>query len=155
LEAREALLKAKELFLKIGDADESVARQAAGEEQELENLIEGWYYGEEMHVFAKALGRYLLRFVDHLHEQDISAKARRKHIDNCWYVGYLECNSGCQDKFVPGKVFFSPDALYDYEFKKKFFGSKSAMTSYRSTWRKLYAYTRALGHLDGAERDTS
>jgi hypothetical protein len=31
LEAREALLKAKELFLKIGDADDAVARQAAAE----------------------------------------------------------------------------------------------------------------------------
>ncbi|MFH1114210.1 MAG: hypothetical protein V1792_09840 [Pseudomonadota bacterium] len=31
MEAREALLKARQVFLKIGDADESVARQAASE----------------------------------------------------------------------------------------------------------------------------
>jgi hypothetical protein len=125
------------------------------EDQKLEDFIEDWYYGEGMHEFAKALGRYLLGFVDHLHEQDISQETRRKHTDNCWYIGYLECNFGDRDEFVPGEVFYSPEAPYDYEFKRKFFSSKSAMTSYRSTWRKLHAYTKALGHLDGAERDSS
>ncbi|MFC1835339.1 hypothetical protein ACFL2Q_11485 [Thermodesulfobacteriota bacterium] len=121
------------------------------EDQELEDFIEEWYYGEEMYKFAKPLGRYLLEFIDHLHEQDISEKTKRKHTDNCWYIGYLECNFGYQDEFVPGDVFYSPEAPYDYEFKRKFFSSKSAITSYRSTWRKLYAYTKELGHLDGAE----
>jgi hypothetical protein len=125
------------------------------EEKRLEDYIEDWYYGEEMNKFAKALGRYLLQFIDHLREQDISQKTRRKHMDNCWYIGYLECNFGYRDEFVPEEVFYSPDAPYDYEFKRKFFSSKSAMTAYRATWRKLYTYTRALGHLDGAERDSS
>ncbi len=123
------------------------------EDQELEDFIEEWYYGEEMYRFAAPLGRYLLEFIDRLSEQDISEKTRRKHIDNCWYIGYLECNFGYQDEFVPGEVFYSPDTPYDYEFKRKFFSSKSAMTSYRSTWRKLYTYTKAMGHIDGAARE--
>ena len=125
------------------------------EEQELEDFIEDWYYGEEMYEFAKPLGKYLFQFADHLHEQNMSEKTRRKHLDNCWYIGYLECNFGYRDDFVPGEVFYSPESPYDYEFKRKFFSSKSAMTSYRSTWRKLHAYTKGLGHLNSAERDSS
>ena len=124
------------------------------EDQELEDFIEEWYYGDEMRQFAEPLGRYLLQFIDHLHGLDISEKTRRKHMDNCWYIGYLECNFGYRDEFVPGEVFCIPEAPYDYEFRRKFFSSKSAVTSYRSTWRKLYAYTRDLGHLDGVERDS-
>ncbi len=120
------------------------------EEKELEDFIEDWYYGEDMHEFAEALGRHLLGFIDYLQGQDISEKTKRKHTDNCWYIGYLECNFGYRDEFVPGEVFDRSDAPYDYEFKRKFFSSRSAMTSYRSTWRRLHAYTRALGHLDGA-----
>ncbi|MFC1834112.1 hypothetical protein ACFL2Q_05175 [Thermodesulfobacteriota bacterium] len=115
------------------------------EDQELEEFIDEWYYGEEMYRFAAPLGRYLLRFIDYLSEQDISEKTRRKHIDNCWYIGYLECNFTYHDEFVPGEVFYSPDAPHDYDFKRKFFSSKSAVASYRSTWRKLHAYTKELG----------
>jgi hypothetical protein len=124
-------------------------------DQELGDFIGEWYYGDEMYRFAKPLGRYLLEFIDHLSEQNLSEKTRRKHIDNCWYIGYLQCNFGYQDEFNPGEVFCVPDAPYDYEFKRKFFSSKSAVISYRSTWRKLYAYTRDLGRLDGVERDSS
>lgn len=125
------------------------------EDQELEDFIEEWYYGDEMRQFAEPLGRYLMEFIDHLQGLDISEKTKRKHIDNCWYIGYLECNFGYQDEFNPGEVFCIPEAPYDYEFKRKFFSSKSAVTSYRSTWRKLYSYTKAMGHLDGMERDSS
>lgn len=52
------------------------------EDQELEDFIEEWYYGDEIHEFAKALGRYLLQFIDHLSEQDTSVQTRRKHMDN-------------------------------------------------------------------------
>ena len=75
------------------------------EEKELEDFIEDWYYGEDMHEFAKALGRHLLGFIDYLQGQDISEKTKGKHTDNCWYIGYLECNFGYRDEFVPGEVF--------------------------------------------------
>ena len=66
-----------------GTAGDGMKAIMTNEEQELEDFIGDWYYGEEMHVFAKALGRYLLQFIDHLHQQDMSEKTRRKHIDNC------------------------------------------------------------------------
>jgi len=121
------------------------------EEQELEDYIKDWYYGDEMHGFAKALGRYLLKFIAYLHKQDMSEKTRHKHIDNCWCIGYLECNFGYHDEFVPGSVFYSPSAGHEYDFARKLSSSKSAMTSYRSTMRKLYRYTKGLGHFSGAE----
>ena len=122
-------------------------------EQRLEDYIEDWYYGEESHDFAKALGRYLLQLIDHLYEQKLSEKTRRKHIDNCWYIGYLECNYRYRDEFVPGDIFYGPKADHEYEFDKKISHSKYAIDSYRATWRKLYTYTKALGHLDGTERN--
>jgi len=134
-----------------GTAGDGMKAIMTNKEQELGDFIEDWYYGEEMHVFAKALGRYLLQFIDHLHEQDMSEKTRRKHIDNCWCIGHLECNFGYHDEFVPGSVFYSPSAGYEYEFARKFSSFKSAITSYKSTMRKLYAYTKGLGHLAGAE----
>lgn len=130
-----------------GAAEDGTKAMIIKEEQELEDFIEDWYYGEESHDFAKALGRYLLQFIDHLQGQDISEITRRKHIDNCWYIGYLESNFGYRDEFVPADIFYGPEALYDDEFKRKFLSSKSAVTSYRSTWRKLYTYTRGLEHV--------
>jgi len=51
LEAREALLKASELFLKIGDADDAVARQAA---DEFRALMDEWGITlENMYRFTK------------------------------------------------------------------------------------------------------
>lgn len=132
-------------FLSVCSKTPSTKAVITKEEQRLEDYIEDWYYGEEMHTFAKPLGRYMLEFMDHLHDQDMSEKIRRKHIDNCWYIGYLECNFGYRDEFIPQEVFGSPDAPYDYEFKRKCLSSKSALASYRSTWRKLYSYTKARG----------
>jgi hypothetical protein len=117
-------------------------------DQELEDFIQDWYYGEPSHQFAKALGTYLFQFIDHLYEQGLSEKTMRKHIDNCWCIGYLECNYGYRDHFAPGDIFYGADADYEYEFKRKISHSKYAITSYRATWRKLYKYTKALGHLD-------
>lgn len=130
-----------------GTAGDGTKAMITRDEQRLEDFIEDWYYGEEMLVFAKALGRYLLQFIDHLNERDLSEKTRRKHLDNCWYIGYLECNFGYRDEFVPGDVFYSADALYDDEFRRKFSSSKSAVTSYRATWKKLYIYTGGLGRV--------
>jgi hypothetical protein len=51
LEAREALLKARDLFLKIGDTDDAVARQAA---DEFRALMDEWGITlENMYRFTK------------------------------------------------------------------------------------------------------
>jgi len=121
------------------------------ETRELEGFIQEWYYGETMHRFAIALGKYLFQFIDYLRAQELSEKTMRKHIDNCWCIGYLESNLGYRDEFVPGDVFCCPEAGYEYEFERKMSHSRYALESYRTTWRKLHSYTKALGHLDGAE----
>lgn len=117
------------------------------EKKELEDFIEDWYCDEQSHEFARAIGKYLFQFIDHLYEQGLTDKTVRKHIDNCWAIGTLECGYGYRDHFSPGKVFYGPVAHYEYEFKRKFSNSKNAGNSYRSTWRKLYKYTKMLGHI--------
>ncbi|MFH1115481.1 MAG: hypothetical protein V1792_16355, partial [Pseudomonadota bacterium] len=101
------------------------------------------------HQFAKALGRYLFEFIDHLRKQDFSERTVCKHMDNCWCIGYLECAFGYNDDFVPGEVFCGPESGHEYDFKRKFHESEYAVKSFRATWRKLYSYTKALGHLEG------
>ena len=122
------------------------------ESQELEDYIEEWHYDEPSYQFAKALGRYLFDFINHLRKQELSERTLRKHRDNVWCIGYLECAFGYQDDFAPGNVFYGPEPGYDYEFKRRFSDSEHAVNSYRTTWRKLYSYTKALGHLDGTKR---
>ena len=118
------------------------------ENQELENFIQDWHWNKKSHKVAQDMGLYLFQFIDHLYEQGLSKKTVQKHIDNCWSIGIFECQYGYKDEFSPGIVFSSSDADYEYEFKRKMSDSKYAVNSYRSTWRKLYKYTKALGHLD-------
>jgi len=117
-------------------------------DQELEDFIQDWHWDEKSHKFAQELGTYLFQFIDHLHEQGLSSKTLREHTKNCWCAGIAECQYGYNDKFVPGDVFYSPDAGYEHVFKRKMSDSQYAVKSYRSTWRKLYKYTKALGHLN-------
>ena len=118
------------------------------EKQELEDCIQDWYYGEQSHTFAKALGTYLFQCIDHVYEQGLSERTMSKHIDNCWCIGYLECSYGYRDEFDPGDIFYGPEAGYEYEFKRKISHSKYAINSYRATWGKLYKYTKTLGYID-------
>ncbi|MFH1117873.1 MAG: hypothetical protein V1792_28465 [Pseudomonadota bacterium] len=116
--------------------------------KELEDYIEDWYYGEEMHRYALDLGKYLFQFMDYLRAEGLSERTTSKHIDNCWCIGYLECNFGYLDVFEPREVFSHPAANHDDEFKRKFSRSNTAVSSYRATWRKLCEYTKALGHVE-------
>lgn len=118
------------------------------ENQELEDFIQDWHWDEKSHKFAQNFGLYLFQFISHLHQQGLSEKTVRKHRNNCWCIGILECQYGYKDEFSPSAVFSSPKAWYEYEFKRKVSDSKSAINSYRATWRKLYQYTKALGYLD-------
>lgn len=118
------------------------------EDTELEHFIVDWYYGERSHRFAQNLGRYLFEFIDDLYEMKLTNKTIRKHIDNCWAIGYLECSYGYKKRFFPSEVFYSPIADYTYEYKRKFSDSKYAISSYKATWKKLFKYTKELGPLE-------
>ncbi len=111
--------------------------------QELENFIQDWYWDEKSHKFAQDLGLYLFKFIAHLEEIGLSERTVRKHRSNCWSIGIFECQYGYKDKFSPTAIFTSPKAGYEYEFKRKMSDSKSAINSYRVTWKKLYKYTKS------------
>ena len=118
------------------------------EDQVLERYIRDWYWDEKSHQFARALGRYLFQFMEHLAQQGLTQRTLRKHHDNCWCIGSLECQYGDRGEFSPGKVFAYPEANYEILFMHKISDAESAVASYCTTWRKLYKYTRALGYLD-------
>ena len=122
--------------------------------QQLEAYIEDWHCDGPSHLFAKSLGKYLFEFMDYLRKQDLSQRTLRKHIDNCWCIGYLECGFGYRNFFHPGDGFGIADAPYDDEFRRKFSDSQYAVDSYRATWRKLYSYTKAQGHLESAKAES-
>lgn len=119
--------------------------------QELGYFIQDWHWDKISHKFARDFGLYLFQFIDHLSDQGLSEKTVRMHSSNCWCIGILECQYGYKNKFSPGAVFSAPEALYEYEFTRKMSDSTYAINSYRSTWRKLYKYTRASGYLDNEQ----
>jgi hypothetical protein len=115
--------------------------------KDAEDFIKDWYWDEKSHKFAQDLCKFLFQFIDHLYEQGLSEKTVQSHISNCWSIGILECGYGYKDEFSPGEIFYSPEADYEYEFKRKMSDSNYAIKSYRSTWRKLYNYTKSLGFI--------
>lgn len=117
------------------------------DKQEIEDFIEDWYWDKKSHKFAQDLCKFLFQFIDHLYEKGLSEKTVQSHISNCWSIGILECGYGYKDEFSPGEIFYSPEADYEYEFKRKMSDSNYAIKSYRSTWRKLYNYTKSLGFI--------
>lgn len=113
--------------------------------EEIEDFIEDWHWDKKSRTYARELCKFLFQFIDDLEQQGLSEKTIRKHLDNCWHIGILECQYGYRKTFSPGDAFYSPEADYEYEFKRKMGDSKYAINSYKSTWRKIYNYTKRLG----------
>jgi len=111
--------------------------------QAVEDFIRDWYWDQQSHQFAQDLGNYLFQFIDSLFKKKLSDKTIRKHMNNCWCIGILECGYGYRDRFSPHDVFFSPEASYKYAFKRKMSDSRYAVNAYRSTWRQLHNYTNS------------
>jgi hypothetical protein len=105
-------------------------------DEELEQFIRDWHHNVESHRIAQQMGRLFFDFIDSLENAKLSRATVRKHLDNCWAIGYLECQYGYRNKFSIN-VFEDGDALHEYEFSRKFSDSDYAMKSYASTWRKL------------------
>ena len=117
-------------------------------DQEIENFIGDWHWDKKSHAYARELCKYLFQFIGDLEKQGLSEKTIRKHTDNCWHIGVLDCNYGYRKKFSAVDVFYSPEADYEIEFMRKMSDSKYAINSYRSTWKKVYKYTKSLGLTD-------
>ncbi|MBK1724267.1 hypothetical protein [Thiocystis violacea] len=111
----------------------------------IERFISDWYWDEKSHDYARQLGRFLFGFLDSLKAQGFSEKTINKHWRNCYLIGVFDCGYGYRDRFSPKIVFSSPDASYEYEFKRKVSDSDYAVSSYNSTWRKVHNYTKKLG----------
>ena len=111
--------------------------------QELEDFIQDWYWDEQSHESARQVGKLLFQFMDYLETTGLSERTIRKHIDNCWVIGWLECDYGYHRTFSP--AIFAGEPSFIYEFKRKVGYSKRAVDSYKATWRKLARYVRSLG----------
>jgi hypothetical protein len=111
-------------------------------EKESEEYIEGWHWDEPSHTFARQAGGFLFRFLDHLATKRLSEPTLRKHRNNCWAIGLLECQYGHHDTFSP--EIFTGEPSFLYEFKRKFSYSKYAVASYQATCRKLDRYARSV-----------
>jgi hypothetical protein len=117
-------------------------------DREIELFISDWFWDAKSHQYARELGKFLFQFLDSLEQEGLSEKTIRKHTDNCWLIGTFECKYGYRAKFSPGVVFDSPEADYESEFARKVSDSNYAINSYRSTWRKLYKYTKDLSLIE-------
>ena len=121
-----------------------MVKDLLNEEQELEEFIQDWYWDEQSHEFARQVGTLLFQFMDYLETTGLSERTIRKHIDNCWGIGWLECGYGYHDTFSPEIFLGGPS--FTIEFKRKLSDSKYAVASYKATWRKLARYVRSLGY---------
>jgi hypothetical protein len=122
-----------------------MASKKTEDNDEIEHFIIDWHWDKKSHNYARELCEFLFTFIADLEQQGLSDKTIRKHVDNCWHIGILECSYGYREKFSPGDVFYSPEAGYIYEFKRKMSDSNYAVNSYKSTWKKIFNYTRNLG----------
>jgi hypothetical protein len=104
-------------------------------------FIKDWNWDEGSHEFALQMGTFLLEFIDSLHTSGVSRKTFSKHKSNCWLIGSFECDYGHHDAFTPAIFLNGPGFIH--EFKHKVSDSKYAITSYKSTWRKIEKYVRA------------
>jgi hypothetical protein len=114
------------------------------DEQRLEKYISNWNVDEPYLQFAKDLGCYMLQFMGRLSEQGIAEKTVKKHVNNCWAIGFLECSYGYRKVFKANEMFSSAQADHTSEFKRKFSDSAYAESSFKSTWRKLHKYSADL-----------
>ncbi len=135
----------------LGRGRLSLISKEMNEKDRVEDFIQDWYWDEPSHEFARKLGRFLLEFLDHLHEEGLSRKTINLHSQNCWCIGKFKCDYGYKSKFSYRKMFSSPGAAHVYWFEHKFSRSKWSVDSYRATWRKLYEYAKGLDKASGGE----
>ena len=103
---------------------------------QIEKCIDDWYWDEESKIFAMELGKFLSAFCDYLETMDLSTRNLSNHQGNVYLIGMFSANYGYYDEFDP-EMFESGEANFEYEFKRKVTDSPTAMSSYRSTWKRI------------------
>ena len=104
----------------------------------VEEYIKDWNWDEASHKFALQMGTFLLEFIDSLHASGVSRETFRKHKGNCWLIGSFACDYGQHNAFTPAVFLDGPGFIYEFKH------NKYAIASYKSTWRKIEKYVRAL-----------
>ncbi|MDZ7933812.1 MAG: hypothetical protein U5M51_02320 [Emticicia sp.] len=110
--------------------------------KELEDLIDDWHWDEESKVFATDLGIFLLAFCEYLKTQDLSVRNLRNHLSNVQLIGMFACQY-CYDDEFDAEMFESGEASYEYEFGYKVSDSPTALSSYRSTWKRISKFMQS------------
>ncbi len=111
---------------------------AQAENPELEAFIEGWYSDEHSHNYARQMGDFLFEFLDELDISGLTEQTIIKHERNCWAIGWLEAHYGKHAAFSPDVFLGGPKFIQEYT--QKISTTKSSLTSYQTTWRKLEKY---------------
>ncbi|MCX6032254.1 MAG: hypothetical protein NT169_23545 [Chloroflexi bacterium] len=113
------------------------------DEDDLQAFIGDWNYDRAAPQFAREMGTFLIYFLDDLALSGLSEQSLRKHDSNCRLIGKFICDYNYSTVFSP-TVFLGGPA-YLAEFQRKVTDAKTALTSYKATWRKLESYVRELG----------
>ncbi len=113
------------------------------DEDDLQAFIGDWNYDRAAPQFAREMGTFLIYFLDDLALKGLSESALRKHHSNCMLIGKFICDYNASTVFSP--TVFLDGPLYLAEFQQKVTDAKTALASYKATWRKLESYVRELG----------
>ena len=118
----------------------SLREQMAVNDDEIEAMIEDWYWDDESHAFARQIGSLLLEFLNYLEWTGLSEQTLRKHEQNCWLIGKFTCDYGGFKTYAP--AIFQGGPRYLGEFRRKVSSSANALNSYQATWRRLGRFLR-------------
>ena len=118
----------------------SLREQMAVNDDEIEAMIEDWYWDDESHAFARQVGALLIEFLNYLEWTGLSEQTLRKHEQNCWLIGKFTCDYGGFKTYAP--AIFQGGPRYLGEFRRKVSSSANALNSYQATWRRLGRFLR-------------
>ena len=109
---------------------------------QIEEFIDDWHWDEESKVFAMELGKFLSAFCDYLETMDLSVRNLKNQKENVYFIGMFTCGYGHYDEFDT-EMFESGEASFEYEFGYKITDSPTALSSYRSTWKRISKFMKS------------
>ncbi len=112
-----------------------------GLKKEIEDYVDNWHWDENSKKYAFEMGKFLFSFMDYLDDQNMSERTIRNYRGNIQLIGMFEISYGYNEEFHPENLEGEPSFIY--EFERKVSDSKSAIQSYKSTWRKLDKYIKS------------
>jgi hypothetical protein len=108
----------------------------------LEAYISGWHFDNRSYALAREVGAFLMAFLDHQVEKDLSDRTLAPHAQNCWAIGKLVCRQRKYRHLSPDM--WGGEPRFVAEFRRETNPSATALASYQRTWRKLSRYAESL-----------